>query len=118
MRTRSHIRFAPVRFVLTASIVAIMAAGAGGCSSIVGRDITGSITTPTATASASAPRSEADWRKDLDVYGQRYRNDPKDPEAALRYGAALRGTGQRAQATAVLEQAAIVHPSNRVLLAA
>jgi Flp pilus assembly protein TadD len=115
MRTRS-----PIRFVLNASIVAIMAAGAGGCSSIAGRDITGSITTPTTTASASTPaaRSEADWRKDLDVYGQRYRNDPKDAEAALRYGAALRGTGQRAQATAVLEQAAIVHPSNQVLLAA
>jgi Flp pilus assembly protein TadD len=113
MRTQS-----PIRFVLAASIVAIMAASAGGCSSIAGRDITGSITTPTATASASVPRSEADWRRDLDVYGQRYRSDPKDAEAALRYGAALRGTGQRAQATAVLEQAAIVHPSNTALLAA
>ena len=63
-------------------------------------------------------RSEADWRKAIDVYGERYRTNPKDAEAALRYGQALRATGQRAQATAVLEQAAIVNPGDRALLAA
>jgi Flp pilus assembly protein TadD len=114
MRKRS-----PVRFVITASIVAIAAASAGGCSSITAianRDVTGSVapTTPT----ASAQRSEAEWRKDIDVYGQRYRSDPKDAEAALRYGGALRATGQRAQAVAVLEQAAIANPRDRALLAA
>lgn len=113
MRTRSPIRFAPVRFVLTASLLTIVAVGAGGCSSIAGRDVTGSI-----AASAAAPQSEADWRKTIDVYGERYRADPKDAEAALRYGQALRATAQRAQATAVLEQAAIANPGNQALLAA
>lgn len=115
MRTRS-----PFRFVLTASIVAIVAAGTGGCSSIGIRDVTGSVATNTASTAntAGGPRTEADWRKDIDAYGQRYRNDPKDAEAALRYGQALRATGQRAQAAAVLEQAAIAHPGNRALLAA
>jgi Flp pilus assembly protein TadD len=118
MRTRSlirfaPIRFAPVRFALTASILAIVAAGAGGCSSIPGRDVTGSV-----NASAAAPQSEADWRKAIDVYGPRYQANPKDAEAALRYGEALRATGQRAQASAVLEQAAIANPSNRALIAA
>lgn len=102
----------PIKFVLTASIVAIMAAGAGGCSSIGGRDITGSV------ASNAAPQSEADWRKSIDVYGERYRANPKDAEAALHYGQALRATGQRAQATAVLEQAAIVNPGHQAVLAA
>jgi Flp pilus assembly protein TadD len=107
MRARS-----PLRAALTASVLAIVAAGAGGCSSIAGRDLTGSIpTTP-------VPQSEADARKSMDAYGERYRADPKDAEAALRYGQALRATGQRAQSTAVLEQAAIVNPGNRALLAA
>ena len=37
---------------------------------------------------------------------------------ALAYGQALRATGQRAQAAAVLEQATIGHPGNKALLAA
>lgn len=109
MRTRS-----PIRFVLNVSIVAIAAAGMAGCSSIAGRDLTGSVL---ATATP-APRGEADWRRDIDVYGQRYKSDPKDAEAALRYGQALRATGQRAQAVAVLEQATINTPNNQALLAA
>jgi Flp pilus assembly protein TadD len=120
MRPRS-----PVRFIFTASLVAIAAASAGGCSSItniVNRDVTGSVSptaaTATTTTTTSALRSEADWRKDIDVYGARYRNNPKDSEAALHYGTALRATGQRAQAVAVLEQAAIANPSDRALLAA
>jgi Flp pilus assembly protein TadD len=115
MRTRS-----PIRFVLTASVMALLAAGAGGCSSIAGRDITGSVTTPapTSPALASATRPEADLRKDVDVYGERYRNNTKDVEAALRYGEALRSTGQRAQAAAVLEQATIANAGNHTLLAA
>src|SRR6185503_882772 len=39
-------------------------------------------------------------------------------EAALGYGQALRATGQRAQAAAVLEQATIAHAGNKALLAA
>ena len=116
MRTRS-----PVRFVLTASIVAVVAATAGGCSSITSianRDVTGSVSPTAAAATTSAQRSEADWRKDIDVYSARYHNNPKDAEAALRFGTALRATGQRAQAVAVLEQAAITNPGDRALLAA
>lgn len=107
----------PIRFVLTASIVTIMAAGAGGCTSIAGRDITGSVATRPAASNAT-PQSEAEWRKAIDVYGERYRADPKDAQAALRYGQALRATGQRAQATAVLEQAVIVNPGDQAVLAA
>jgi Flp pilus assembly protein TadD len=100
--------------------MALLAAGAGGCSSIAGRDITGSVTTPAATSAATGPtsRTEADLRRDIDVYGERYRNNTKDVEAALRYGEALRSTGQRAQAAAVLEQATIANAGNHTLLAA
>src|SRR6202022_3668241 len=36
---------------------------------------------------------------------------------ALDYGMALRETGQRAQAVAVMEQAVLAHPGNKALLA-
>ena len=36
----------------------------------------------------------------------------------MRYGQALRATGQRSQAVAVLEQATIAHPGNKTMLAA
>jgi len=75
-------------------------------------DITGSIAPSKAEASP-----DADPRRAAEVYGDRYRGNPKDADAALRYGQALRATGQRAQAVAVLEQATIAHPGNRALLA-
>ena len=65
------------------------------------------------------PRSgpDADPRRAVEVYGERYRANPKDADAALRYGQALRAIGQRAQAVAVFEQATIAHSGNRALLA-
>ena len=60
---------------------------------------------------------DADPRRAVEVYGERYRANPKDADAALAYGQALRATGQRAQAAAVLEQATIAHPGNKALLA-
>ena len=43
---------------------------------------------------------------------------PRMPTPRWRYGQALRATGQRAQAAAVLEQATIANPGNKALLAA
>ena len=65
-----------------------------------------------------AASADADPRRAVEVYGERYRANPKDADAALAYGQALRATGQRAQAAAVLEQATIAHPGNKALLAA
>jgi len=75
-------------------------------------DITGSLTSK---ADGNGP---ADPQRAVDVYGERYRANPRDPEAALAYGQALRANGQRAQAAAVLEQANIAHPGDKRLLAA
>jgi len=110
MRGRS-----PIRFVATASVLAMAGLSAAGCSSLALKDITGSTS---ATASAPAPQSDADWRRAVEIYGERHRANPKDPNVALQYGLALRATGQRAQSVAVLEQAAITHSENRALLAA
>jgi Flp pilus assembly protein TadD len=101
------------RLLASAAVTAILAAGLGGCQTMA--DITGSITPSKAEASAGA---DSDPRRAVEVYGERYRVNPKDADAALRYGQALRSTGQRSQAVAVLEQATIGHPGNKAMLAA
>ena len=107
-RQSSHSGF---RFLCSAAVAAILAAGLGGCQTM--SDITGSLT-------SSSPRAQApeDPQRAVEVYGERYRANPKDVPVALAYGQALRATGQRAQAAAVLEQATIAHPGNKELLAA
>jgi len=96
------------RHLASAAVAAILAAGLGGCQTT--SDITGSVSPP----AAASP--DADARRSVEVLGERYRAHPKDPEAALAYGQALRASGQHAQAAAVLEQATIAHPGNKALL--
>jgi Flp pilus assembly protein TadD len=102
------------RLLASAAVAAILAAGLGGCQTM--SDITGSITSKDETRKDGAG-ADADPRRSVDAYGERYRANPKDAEAALGYGQALRATGQRTQAVAVLEQATIAHPGNKTLLA-
>jgi Flp pilus assembly protein TadD len=97
------------RLLASAAVVAILAVGLGGCQTT--SDITGSL------ASKAEPNPETDARRAVDVYGERYRANPRDADTALAYGQALRATGQRAQAAAVLEQASIANPGNKALLA-
>src|SRR5580698_2428879 len=99
-----------IRLLASVAMTAILATALGGCQTM--SDITGSIS-PKSSASA-----ETDSRQAVEVTGERYRADPKNAEAALAYGQALRASGQRAQAAAVLEQATIAHAGNRALLAA
>jgi Flp pilus assembly protein TadD len=99
------------RLLASAAVTAILAVGLGGCQTM--SDITGSLS----SSAEASPSPEADPRRAVEVYGERHRANPKDAEAALAYGQALRATGQRAQAVAVLEQATIAHPGNKALLA-
>jgi len=86
--------------------------GLCGCAGIADMsDVTGSLGEKAAASRAADPR------RDVDVYRDRFRANPKDADAALQYAKALRASGQRSQAVAVLEQAAIAQPGNRALLA-
>src|SRR3984893_9543906 len=98
------------RLLASAAVAAILAVGLGGCQTM--SDITGSLTSKTEAS------PDTDPRRAVDVYGERYRANPKDADVALAYGQALRAAGQRAQAVAVLEQATIAHPGNKALLGA
>src|SRR6267143_6778486 len=103
MRQQSSV----ARLLASTAIAAILAVGLGGCQTM--SDITGSI----------SPKSDAspdpDPRRSAETYGEHYRANPKDADSALKYGQALRATGQRTQAVAVLEQATIAHPGNKPL---
>src|SRR5260221_3504228 len=99
------------RLLGSAAVTAMLAAGLGGCQTM--SDITGSLTSKAETS----PNPDSDPRRAAEFYGERYRADPKDPDAALAYAQAPRATGPCGQAVAVLEQATIAHPGNKVLLA-
>jgi Flp pilus assembly protein TadD len=98
------------RFLASAAVTAMLAAGLGGCQTMA--DVTGALT------GKAEPSPVADPQRASEVYGERYRANPRDANAALAYGQALRSNGQRAQAAAVLEQANIANPGNKPLLAA
>jgi Flp pilus assembly protein TadD len=99
------------RFLAAAATSAVVVLGLCSCQTDGTSDITGSLGEKTETSPAADPRRE------LDSDRERYRANPKDADAALRYGKALRATGQRAQAVAVLEQATLANPDDKALLA-
>ena len=100
------------RLLRSAAVVALLAATVAGCQTVAqSPDITGSL--GGLRGSQSAPDAS---RTALDTLAERYRDNPRDPDVALRYGQALRANGQRAQAVAVLESASMANPGNKQLL--
>ncbi len=99
------------RWLATSAFAALLALSAAGCTATSG-DITGSL------KASDTPRTDAEWRQSLDGWASRYRENQSDPNTAIAYARALRATGQRAQAVAVLEQASIRNPQNLVVLGA
>ena len=95
----------------SAAVATLLALSVAACKT-TGDDTTGSIRAPT------TPRTDADWRRSLEVWGARYRENQGDPEAAIAYARALRATEQRSQAVAVLEQASLRNPRNMPVLGA
>lgn len=93
----------------------MLATGLAGCQTAGMSDITGSLGARAETKSGK--QSGTDPHRTVEVYGERFRANPKDPDTALKYGLALRAIGQRAQAVAVLERAAILNPGNKAVLA-
>src|SRR3989442_7635665 len=100
-RQPSLVRSRLARFLASAAVTVILAAQLGGCQTM--SDVTGAIT-------QKADATPDDPRRAVEVYGERYRAHPKDADAALSYGPALRTTRQRAQAVALLRQATICRP--------
>jgi Flp pilus assembly protein TadD len=113
MRDQPHI----ARFLVSAAATVILAAAVAGCQTTANSpDITGSVGGPLAARAELPPDTSS--HIPTDALGERYRANPRDPDAALRYGQALRANGQRSQAVAVFEAATLANPNNKPLLAA
>ena len=100
--------------------LAFLALAAAGCQTThptATADTTGSVGLASSLP-AGAPSDPSDPRRELEAAGALYRANAGNPDAAIRYATALRAIGERAQASAVLEQASIKHPSNKAVLAA
>src|SRR5580765_8484109 len=88
------------RRLAPAAACVVLALGLWGCQTSSPSDITGSL-------GEKAEKPSGNARRDLAVYRERFKANPKDADAALQYGKALRATGQKSQAVAVLEQASM-----------
>src|SRR5258708_37739258 len=99
MRQQSSV----ARLLASAAVAAILAAGLGGCQTTMS-DITGSLSPKAETG------PDADPRRSVDVYGERYRAHPKDADAAPLFCHALRPTPQRRHAAPMIDHATPVYP--------
>jgi len=99
------------RLIVSTALAGVLALSLAACKT-TGDDVTGSL------GPSHHAITEDDWRDTMKEWGARYRANPGDAEAAIGYARALRATGERAQAVAVLEQASIRNPENRLLLGA
>jgi Flp pilus assembly protein TadD len=112
MISRSSL-FAGARPFVAIVSAAVLAGALAGCASTRPSETTGSLAAATTT-----PASADEWRRAADAWGERYRANSGDPQAAIHYAQALRATGQRAQAVAVLEQASLRNAKNMEVLGA
>lgn len=113
MRHSSHSSSGLVRLLGSVAATALVAVSLGGCQTLGSPDITGAL-----GAKAEMTPQAADPAKSVEALGERYRANPRDADAGVRYGNALRVNGQRQQAVAVLEQTLLANPSNKVVLGA
>jgi Flp pilus assembly protein TadD len=98
------------RSVSRLDLAVALAAVLGGCNA----------TTRSGDLTASIPptQTDANWVERVASLAEQYRARPDNPEIAIAYARALRGTGQTAQAAAVLQQASIKNPRDRQVLGA
>src|SRR4051794_22728337 len=96
MRYQPHV----ARLLASATTAMILAVALAGCQTTArSPDITGSIGGPLGARAEAPPDTDA--RIPTEALSERYRANPRDPDAALKFGQALRANGQRTQAVAV-----------------
>jgi Flp pilus assembly protein TadD len=100
------------RWLASAAIIGCVGVSLAGCVTTGMGDVTGSV------AASAPPTSDADWRREAEAQGARYRARPNDPEVAIAYARALTALGERTQAASVLQQASMRNPDNKAVLGA
>ena len=94
----------------------ILALAIGGCTT--DQETTGSIRTSSLPPAVDLPSTDAALRSYAADWGRKHDANPDDRTATINYARALRALTQYAQASAVLENAAIKHPYDHEILAA
>ena len=112
MRSIGSNTLCATRLLASAALVIAVAAATAGCQTMQTAEATGTV------PPAPAEQATADPHHDVEVFGQQYRAEPSNVDTAMRYAQALRKTGQRAQAVAILEKASIESPHNKAVLGA
>jgi Flp pilus assembly protein TadD len=97
----------PLRTAILA-VMAALALATAGCKKD-GPEVTGSI---------AQPQGVDAWRTYSEEWGKKYDEKPGDKTVSLNYARGLRMIGQRQQAVAVLQQAAMKAPKDTEILAA
>lgn len=73
--------------------------------------------TPESAEQAAKDAAPSDPQAATDYWGKLYSKDPRDLEAALAYAHNLKVIGKKREALAVLQQASLIHGTNRKLAA-
>jgi Flp pilus assembly protein TadD len=98
------------RAIASIAFALVLAGTLASCKTMPETEISGAL------GFAQASQGEADWRRSSEPWSES--NRVGDPEAAISYAKALRASGQRVQAVAVLEQASLANPEHKGVLGA
>lgn len=86
----------------------------GGCAGGLDQGTTDLLASasPPAAPKDEAPSRQTDLEKATEYWGKAYGKDPRNLDAALSYAKNLKALGQKGQALAVMQQAALYHGQN------
>src|SRR5262249_27964278 len=100
----------------SAAVLGCVAVSTAGC--VTTGSTTGTTDTTGSIAPSAAPAGDADWRREAQAQGARYRANPNDPHVAIPHARALTPLGERQQAVSVLQQVSMKNPDSKPLLGA
>ncbi|MCC7251107.1 tetratricopeptide repeat protein [Hyphomicrobium sp.] len=91
----------------------------GACAQIGGEDSGGlfAALTPAPSQQEIKEAAPSEPRAAAEYWSKQYEKNPRDLEAALSYAESLKALGQKREALAVLQQASLIHGTNRRLAA-
>jgi len=111
----------PARAGLSRGVLAALAASLmlGACAQVGGEESSGlfSALQPEQTQQSLAEAAPSEPRAAAEYWGKHYAKTPRDLDVALAYAQSLKATGQKREALGVLQQASLIHGTNRKLAA-
>lgn len=91
----------------------------GACAQVSGEESSGlfAALSPEPTQEAIKEAAPSEPAAAAEYWSKHYAKNPRDLDAALAYAQSLKATGQKREALAVLQQASLIHGTNRQLAA-